>query len=185
VCCSSDGRRLGLGFWYNRRRLAGPFARIAQALQRVAEGQFVEPLPEDQPGEFGAIARGVNHMAKALAWREELQAYLSQLLAASTRRRRRHGRAHPGAGSDRRRHEATGVVLYQPAYDSNEWAPSVSRGVESRPISRATMRDLMGDGGQAAPSIITAKRCSSASSAAPDRGDAAVWCSCRCAQARS
>src|SRR5712692_2868993 len=69
---------LGLGFWYNRRRLATPFARIAQALQRVAEGQFVERLPEDQPGEFGAIARGVNHMAKALAWREELQAYLSQ-----------------------------------------------------------------------------------------------------------
>src|SRR2546421_66871 len=73
---------LGLGFWYNRRRLAAPFARIASALQRVAEGQFVESLPENQPAEFGAIARGVNHMAKALAWREELQAYLSQLLAA-------------------------------------------------------------------------------------------------------
>src|SRR2546427_11028348 len=73
---------LGLGFWYNRRRLAAPFSRITQALQRVAEGQFVDPLPEDQPGEFGAIARGVNHMAKALAWREEPQAYLSQLPAA-------------------------------------------------------------------------------------------------------
>src|SRR5206468_2656877 len=45
--------------------------------------------------------------------------------------------------------KATGVVLYQPAYDSNEWAPSVSRGVESRPVSRATMRDLMGDAAQA------------------------------------
>src|SRR6266478_2715202 len=73
---------LGLGFWYNRRRLAAPFARIVSALQRVAGGQFVEPLPEDQPAEFGAIARGVNHMAKALAWREALQTYLSQLLAA-------------------------------------------------------------------------------------------------------
>src|SRR3989441_212638 len=70
---------LGLGFWYNRRRLAAPFSRIAQALQRVAEGQFVESLPEDQPGEFGAIARGVNHMAKALAWRGGLPADLSQL----------------------------------------------------------------------------------------------------------
>src|SRR6266513_3704883 len=30
---------LGLGFWYNRRRLATPFARIAQSLERVAEGQ--------------------------------------------------------------------------------------------------------------------------------------------------
>jgi len=76
---------LGLGFWYNRRRLAGPFSYIAQALQRVAEGQFVEPLREDQPGEFGAIARGVNHMARALAWREALQAYLSQLLVAPRR----------------------------------------------------------------------------------------------------
>src|SRR6185503_6456554 len=72
---------LGLGFWYNRRRLATPFARIAQALQRVAGGQFIEPLPEDQPGEFGTIARGVNHLARTLAWREELQAYLSQLLS--------------------------------------------------------------------------------------------------------
>ncbi|MGH7338531.1 MAG: hypothetical protein ACREI7_13195, partial [Myxococcota bacterium] len=32
---------LGLGFWYNRRQLAAPFSRIAQALQRVAEGQFL------------------------------------------------------------------------------------------------------------------------------------------------
>src|SRR5881398_592051 len=73
---------LGLGFWYNRRRLAAPFARISQALQRVAEGHFGEPLPEDQAGEFGVIARGVNRMATSLAWREALQAYLSQLLAA-------------------------------------------------------------------------------------------------------
>jgi len=140
---------LGLGFWYNRRRLAGPFARIAQALQRVAEGQFVEPLPEDQPGEFGAIARGVNHMAKALAWREELQAYLSQLLAAlNTSSDDAMAGLTQALGVIAGATKATGVVLYQPAYDSNEWAPSVSRGVESRPISRATMRDLMGDGGQ-------------------------------------
>src|SRR5438552_341665 len=141
---------LGLGFWYNRRRLAAPFARITHALQRVAEGQFVDPLPEEQPGEFGAIARGVNHMAKALAWREELQAYLSQLLAALNTSA---DDAATGlgqalgviAGATR----ANGIVLYQPAYDSNEWAPSVSRGVESRPVSRATMRDLMGDAAQA------------------------------------
>src|SRR2546425_13167809 len=73
---------LGLGVWYNRRRLAAPFSRISHALQRVGEGQFVEPLAEDQPGEFGIIARGVNHMAKALAWREALQTYLSQPLPA-------------------------------------------------------------------------------------------------------
>jgi len=141
---------LGLGFWYNRRRLAAPFSRIAQALQRVAEGQFMEPLPEDQPGEFGAIARGVNHMAKALAWREELQVYLSQLLAAlntsSDDSATGLGQALGViAGATR----ATAIVLYQPAYDANEWAPTVSRDVESRPVPRATMRDLIGEANQA------------------------------------
>jgi signal transduction histidine kinase/HAMP domain-containing protein len=141
---------LGLGFWYNRRRLAAPFSRIAQALQRVAEGQFVEPLPEDQPGEFGAIARGVNHMAKALAWREELQAYLSQLLAAlNTSADDSASGLAQALGVIADATKATGIVLYQPAYDANEWAPSVSRDVEPRPVSRATMRDLIGDAAQA------------------------------------
>jgi signal transduction histidine kinase len=141
---------LGLGFWYNRRRLAAPFSRIAQALQRVAEGQFVEPLPEDQAGEFGAIARGVNHMAKALAWREELQAYLSQLLAAlNTSSDDSAAGLAQALGVIAGATKATGTVLYQPAHDSNEWAPSVSHGVEARPVSRATMRDLIGDAAQA------------------------------------
>jgi len=141
---------LGLGFWYNRRRLAAPFSRIARALQRVAEGQFVEPLPEDQPGEFGAIARGVNHMAKALAWREELQAYLSQLLAAlNTSADDSAAGLGQALGVIAGATRATGIVLYQPAHDANEWAPSVSRDVESRPVSRATMRDLIGDAAQA------------------------------------
>jgi len=141
---------LGVGFWYNRRRLAAPFARIAQALQRVAEGQFVDPLPEDQPGEFGAIARGVNHMAKALAWREELQAYLSQLLVAlNTSADDSTAGLGQALGVIAGATKATGTVLYQPAYDSNEWAPSVSRDVEARPVSRATMRDLIGDANRA------------------------------------
>jgi signal transduction histidine kinase len=143
---------LGLGFWYNRRSLAAPFSRIAQALQRVAEGQFVEPLREDQPGEFGAIARGVNHMAKTLAWREALQAYLSQLLAAlNTSADDAATGLGQALGVIAGATKATGIVLYQPAYDSNEWAPSASRGVEPPPraVSRATMRDLMGDATQA------------------------------------
>ncbi len=141
---------LGLGFWYNRRRLAAPFARIAQALQRVAEGQFVEPLPEDQSGEFGAIARGVNHMAKALAWREELQAYLSQLLAAlNTSSDDSASGLGQALGVIAGATRATAIVLYQPAVDANEWAPTVSRDVESRPVSRATMRDLIGEANQA------------------------------------
>jgi len=141
---------LGLGFWYNRRRLAAPFARITQALQRVAEGQFLEALPEDQADEFGAIARGVNHMAKALAWREELQAYLSQLLAAlNTASDDATAGLTQALGVIAAATRATGIVLYQPAYDANEWAPTVSRDVESRPVSRATMRDLVGDAAQA------------------------------------
>jgi len=139
---------LGLGFWYNRRRLAVPFARISQALQRVAEGQFAEPLPEDEPGELGTIARGVNHMAKALAWREELQAYLSQLLAAlNTASDDATAGLTQALGVIAGATRATGIVLYQPALDANEWAPTVSREVESRPVSRATMRDLIADAG--------------------------------------
>jgi len=141
---------LGLGFWYNRRRLAAPFARISQALLRVAEGQFIEPLPEDQAGEFGVIARGVNQMAKTLTSREELQAYLSQLLAAlNTSADDATTGLSQALGVIAGATKATGIVLYQPAYDANEWAPTASRGVEARPVSRATMRDLVGNATQA------------------------------------
>ena len=141
---------LGLGFWYNRRRLAGPFGSVVTALERVAEGHFGERLQEDQPDEFGTIARGVNRMAAALAWREELHAYLTQLLAALN--------APPDdaatgltqalgviAGATR----ASGIALYQPSYDTNEWAPTAARGIEPPPVSRTTMRAIIGDAAQA------------------------------------
>jgi signal transduction histidine kinase len=141
---------VGLGFWYNRRRLATPFARIVHALQRVGQGQFVEPLDEHQPAEFGTIARGVNHMAKSLAWREALQAYLSQLLAAlNTPSDEATAGLTQALGVIAGATRADGIVLYQPAYDANEWAPTAARGVEPRPVSRATMRDLIADAAQA------------------------------------
>ena len=141
---------LGLGFWYSRRRLAAPFSRIAAALQRVAEGQFVDPLPENQPGEFGAIARGLNHMARSLAWREALHAYLSQLLSAlNTPADEAAMGLAQALGVISGATKATGTVLYQPAYDSNEWAATASRDIEPKPVARATMRDLMGDATQA------------------------------------
>jgi signal transduction histidine kinase len=143
---------LGLGFWYNRRRLAAPFGRIAEALQRVAEGQFVEPLEEHQAGEFGVIARGVNRMAKSLAWREEMQAYLSQLLSAlNTPSDEATTGLNQALGVIAGATRAAGIVLYQPSYDSNEWAPTAARGLEAAPpvVSRATMRDLMGNADQA------------------------------------
>src|SRR5260370_18698684 len=91
-------------------------------------------------------------MAGALAWREALQASLSQLLAALNTSA---DDAATGLGQALSviagATKATGIVLYQPAYDSNEWVPSASRGVEPPPraVSRATMRDLMGDATQA------------------------------------
>ncbi len=140
---------LGLGFWYNRRRLAEPFAHVVRVLGRLAEGQFGERLPEDQPDELGTIARGVNRMAGALAWRERLHDHLAQLLVALNAP---PDEAATGLG------QALGVIagatgaeaiaLYQPAYDTNEWTPTAARGLEPHPVSRATMRDLIGDAAQ-------------------------------------
>src|SRR5256712_4575437 len=73
---------LGVGLWYNRRRLAQPFAHVVSALERVAAGHYEERLDEDQPEEFGMIARGVNRMAGALASREGVQDSTAPLLAA-------------------------------------------------------------------------------------------------------
>src|SRR3989475_3655017 len=73
---------LGVGRWYNRRRLAQPFAHVVGALERVAAGHYEERLDEDQPEEFGMIARGVNRMAGALASREPLNGSNARPLAA-------------------------------------------------------------------------------------------------------
>ena len=89
-------------------------------------------------------------MATSLAWREELQAYLSQLLAAlNTSADEAATGLSQALGVIAGATKATGIVLYQPAYDANEWAPTASRAVEARPVSRATMRDLMGSATQA------------------------------------
>ncbi len=141
---------LGLGFWYNRRRLAAPFGRVVAALERVAEGRFDERVLESQPDEFGTIARGVNRMAAALASREHLHEYMTQLLAALNTP---PDEAATGlgqalaliAGATR----ASGIALYQPSYDTNEWAATAARGIEPPPVSRTTMRDIIGDAAQA------------------------------------
>ncbi len=141
---------LGLGFWYNRRRLAAPFGLVVSALERVAEGHFSERVPENQPDEFGTIARGVNRMAATLAWREGLHEYLTQLLAALNSP---PDEAASGltqalgviAGATR----STAIALYQPSYDTNEWVATAARGLEAKPVSRATMRSIVGDSDQA------------------------------------
>src|SRR5258706_15617486 len=141
---------LGLGFWYNRRRLAVPFALVVTALERVAEGHYAERVPEDQVDEFGTIARGVNRMAATLAWREGMHEYLAQLLAALNLPPDEAGSGLTQAlsviaGAT----GSTGIALYQPSYDTNEWVATAARGLEPRPVSRTTMRTIIGDADQA------------------------------------
>src|SRR2546425_7801937 len=119
---------LGVGLWYNRRRLAQPFAHVVSALERVAAGHYEERLDEDQPEEFGMIARGVNRMAGALASRELLQDSTAPLLPALNPAGR-----DPSGGSFRPPLEvlaapppAPALALYQPDYDSNGWRPAAA-----------------------------------------------------------
>ena len=141
---------LGLGFWYNRRRLAAPFGRVVSALERVAEGHYAERVPEDQPDEFGTIARGVNRMAATLAWREGMHEYLAQLLAALNLPPDDTASGLTQAlGVIAGATKATGIALYQPSYDTNEWVATAARGLEARPVSRTTMRTIIGDADQA------------------------------------
>jgi len=139
---------LGVGLWYNRGRLATPFAHVVGALQRVAAGRYDERLDENQPEEFGTIARGVNQMAAALAWRERMQDHAGRLLTALN--------APPGeataAGSFGPALDviaaATGapaLALYQPQYDTNEWGPTAVRRATARPLSRDVVRQVVGD----------------------------------------
>jgi len=141
---------LGLGFWYNRRRLAVPFGHVVTALERVADGHFGERVPEDQPDEFGAIARGVNRMAATLAWREGMHEYLAQLLAALNAPPDEAASGLTQAlGVIAGATHATAIALYQPSYDTNDWGCTAARGLDARPVSRATMRSIIGDADQA------------------------------------
>src|SRR5574341_1003515 len=138
----------GIAILQIRKRLAMPFAHVVGALERVAAGHYAERLDEGQPDELGMIAREVNRMGAALAWRERMQAYHAQLLTAIN--------APHGEGSTGNLGQALevlaavtgigGLALYQPSYDTNEWAPTVQRELSARPVARAVMRDLAGEG---------------------------------------
>ena len=139
---------LGVGLWYNRRRLATPFAHVVGALERVAAGHYAERLREDEPEEFGTIARGINRMAAALAWREWIQAHTARLLAALNLP---PPEAAPGGSfgpaltvlADAA--GATAIALYQPSYDTNEWAPTGVHRIIARPLARDLVRQLVGE----------------------------------------
>ena len=137
---------LGIGLLYSRRRLAEPFAAIVTALQRVATGEYGVRLPEEATGEFGAMAQGVNRMTETLAWRDRMQDYVSRLLGALNAAPREGAGLAPALDVLAEAIGATGLVLYQPDYEANEWEPTAARGLEPRPLSRMTVRDLVGDG---------------------------------------
>jgi len=139
---------LGIGLWYNRRRLAGPFAHVVGALERVAAGQYQERLAEDQPEEFRIIARGVNRMAAALTWRERLQDQEARLLTALNAPSREGGAGGglaPALDVLAGATGATALALYQPQYDTNEWSPTAVRRATARSLSRDVVRHVVGD----------------------------------------
>src|SRR5216117_416734 len=139
---------LGVGLWYNRRRLATPFAHVVVALQRVAAGRYEERLDEDQPEEFGTIARGVNQMAAALSWRERMQDQAGRLLSALNappREATAGGSFGPALDVIAGATGAPALALYQPQYDTNEWGPTAVRRATARPLSRDVVRQLVGD----------------------------------------
>src|SRR5438034_777844 len=138
---------LGVGLWYNRRRLAQPFAHVVSALERVAAGHYEERLDETQPEEFGTIARGVNRMAGALAWREGVQDSTARLLAALNPAVREPSGENFGPALEvlAAATEARALVLYQPDYDSNEWRPAAAWRASAEAVPRKLVRELIGD----------------------------------------
>ncbi|HKW40583.1 MAG TPA: ATP-binding protein [Gemmatimonadales bacterium] len=140
---------LGVGLWYNRRRLAVPFAQVVGALERVAAGSYEERLREDQPEEFGMIARGVNRMAAALGWRDRLQEQEARLLTALNAPLQDSPGGNFGPALDvlAAATGASGLALYQPQYDSNEWSPTAVRRATARPLSRDVVRRIVADAG--------------------------------------
>ena len=151
---------LAVGLWYNRRRLAGPFARIVLALERVATGSHAARLDESQPEEFGMIARSVNQMAASLAWRERMQDHIARLLTALNAPAGGAGGGGGGGGGGAAAGGfgptlevlaaatgAAGLALYQPNYDTNEWAATAVRRATAHTLSRDLVRQLVGEAG--------------------------------------
>ena len=179
---------LAIGLWYNRRRLAAPFGHIVRALERVAAGQYEERVDEHQPEELGMIAHSVNRMASALAWRERMQEHIARLLTALNAPAPSAG---GGSGGSARSFGPTlevlaattgaaGLALYQPNYDTNEWAATAVRRATAHPLSRDIVRQLVGDaanvlqytGAAAAP--VRAQLLLPESAAPHDRGGLAL-----------
>src|SRR5205807_4432991 len=111
-----------------------------------AAGSYGERLSEDQPDEFGAIAHGLNLMTAALAWRERMQEYASHLLAALNAPSGEGGGLAQALTVVAAATGAAGMVLYQPDYDANTWAPTARRSLDAGIVPRPVMKEIVGDG---------------------------------------
>src|SRR3989442_11080887 len=142
---------LAIGLWYNRRRLAAPFAHIVRALERVAAGQYEERVDERQPEKLGMIAHSVNRMASALAWRERMQEHIARLLTALNAPPGSTGAGSGGsAGSFGATLEglaattgAAGRAPYPPNYHPNERAAAARPRATPHPLSPDIVRRLL------------------------------------------
>jgi len=136
---------LAIGLWYNRRRLAQPFAQVAAALERIAGGDYTKRLAEGAPDEFGVVVSGINRMAASLAWRDRMHEYLSGLLTALNTPTGESAGLRQALGILGAATGAGALVLYLPSFDANEWTAAVATGVEAQGIGRPIVRDLVGD----------------------------------------
>ena len=136
---------LAIGLWYNRRRLAQPFARVTAALARVTAGDYMERLDETAPDEFGVLSRGINRMAASLAWRDRMHEYLAGLLTALNTPAGEGAGLRQALGVLGGATGAAAMVLYLPSFDANEWTPAVASGVEAQGVGRPIVRELVGD----------------------------------------
>src|SRR5947209_308762 len=136
-----------------RRRTPSITGVFTAAFVAIAIALVADRLDEEQPEEFGIFARGGNRMAGALAWRERVQEGMARLLTVLN--------SPPGGGE---RGADTGgfgptlevlaavtgapaLALYQPHYDTNEWAATAVRRATAHPLSRDVVRQLVGEAG--------------------------------------
>src|SRR5437763_1767847 len=123
-------------------------------------------------------------MAAALAWRERLQAHTARLLAALNLPPQESAPGGSFGAALAVLAEATGAValtLYQPSYDTNEWAPAGVHGTRARPLARDVVRQLVGEAtaviqydGAAAASVRARLQLSQEAAPAPAAAAAAL-----------
>ena len=87
-------------------------------------------------------------MAVALTWREWIQAHTARLLAALNlppQEAAPGGSFGPALAVLAGATGAIAIALYQPSYDTNEWAPTGVHRVIARPLARDVVRQLVGE----------------------------------------